>query len=142
MDRTSRGSVMLKKEIKMSFLEDVFQTTDEIKQNEEKFKSAVEASFHQLDVLVRPYLVTYRMRFYLKFWKGWSRPLPRVLLKLAAAAPCGGLQKRRRHSRRRPMCNSKTKTALPVGAGKAVIVTGICICSKSSRPYNSTEQSV
>ena len=40
----------------MSFLEDVFQTTDEIKQNEEKFKSAVETSFHQLDVLVRPYL--------------------------------------------------------------------------------------
>ena len=47
---------MLKKEIKMSFLEDVFQTADEIKQNEEKFKSAVEASFRQLDVLVRPYL--------------------------------------------------------------------------------------
>ena len=40
----------------MSFLEDVFQTADEIKQNEEKFKNAVEASFHQLDVLVRPYL--------------------------------------------------------------------------------------
>lgn len=30
----------------MIFLKDVFQTTDEIKQNEEKFKSAVEASFH------------------------------------------------------------------------------------------------
>ena len=40
----------------MSFLEDVFQTADEIKQNEEKFKNAVAASFHQLDVLVRPYL--------------------------------------------------------------------------------------
>ena len=40
----------------MSFLEDVFQTADEIKQNEEKFKSAVAASFHQLDMLVRPYL--------------------------------------------------------------------------------------
>ena len=40
----------------MSFLEDVFQTADEIKQNEEKFKSAVEASFRQLDVRVRPYL--------------------------------------------------------------------------------------
>ena len=38
----------MKKEIKMSFLKDVFQTADEIKQNEEKFKSAVEASFHQL----------------------------------------------------------------------------------------------
>ena len=38
----------------MSFLEDVFQTADEIKQSQEKFKSAVEASFHQLDV--RPYL--------------------------------------------------------------------------------------
>lgn len=47
---------MLKKENKMSFLEDVFQTTDEIKQNEEKFKSVVETSFHQLDTLVRPYL--------------------------------------------------------------------------------------
>ena len=46
----------MKKEIKMSFLEDMFQTADEIKQNEEKFKSAVEASFHQLDTLVRPYL--------------------------------------------------------------------------------------
>ena len=40
----------------MSFLKDVFQTADEIKQNQEKFKSAVETSFHQLDVLVRPYL--------------------------------------------------------------------------------------
>lgn len=40
----------------MSFLEDVFQTADEIKQSQEKFKSAAEASFHQLDVLVRPYL--------------------------------------------------------------------------------------
>ena len=47
---------MLKKENKMSFLEDVFQTADEIKQSQEKFKSAVEASFHQLDVLVRPHL--------------------------------------------------------------------------------------
>lgn len=46
----------MKKEIKMSFLKDVFQTADEIKQNEKKFKSAVEASFHQLDTLVRPYL--------------------------------------------------------------------------------------
>ena len=51
MGRTSRGSVMLKKEIKMSFLEDVFQTADEIKQSQEKFKSAVEASFHQLSVM-------------------------------------------------------------------------------------------
>ena len=47
---------MLKKENKMSFLENVFQTVDEIKQSQEKFKSATEASFHQLDVLVRPYL--------------------------------------------------------------------------------------
>ena len=39
------------------------------------------------------------------------------------------------------MCNSKTKTALPVGAGKAVMVTGI-VCVDLSRPYNSTEQGV
>ena len=46
----------MKKEIKMSFLKDVFQTADEIKQSQEKFKSATEASFHQLDALIRPYL--------------------------------------------------------------------------------------
>lgn len=46
MSRMSRSSVMLKKEIKMSFLKDVFQIADEIKQNQEKFKSAVETSFH------------------------------------------------------------------------------------------------
>ena len=40
----------------MSLLKDVFQTADEIKQSQEKFKSATEASFHQLDVLIRPYL--------------------------------------------------------------------------------------
>ena len=40
----------------MSFLKDVFQTADEIKQSQEKFKSATEESFHQLDVLIRPYL--------------------------------------------------------------------------------------
>lgn len=84
----------------------------------------------------------YRTRPYLIFWKGWSRPLPSIRSKSATAAPRRRLQKRRQHSRQRPMCNSKTKTALPVGAGKAVIVTGICICSKSSRPYNSTERSV
>ncbi|MBS6698521.1 MAG: hypothetical protein KH269_05455 [Faecalibacterium prausnitzii] len=48
--------INMKKEIKMSFLKDIFQTADEIKQSQEKFKSATEASFHQLDVLIRPYL--------------------------------------------------------------------------------------
>ena len=100
----------------MSFLNDVFQTADEIKQNQEKFKSAVEASFRQLDVRVRPYL-------------GWSRLLPRVPLKLATAAPCRRLQKRRQHSRQRPMRNSKTKTALPAPTGKAAEETGkIYVC--------------
>ena len=50
--RAEKSIIDMKKEIKMSFLRDVFQTADEIKQNEEKFKSAVEASFHQLDTLV------------------------------------------------------------------------------------------
>ena len=48
--------IIMKKEIKMNFLKDVFRTADEIKQSQEKFKSAAEASFHQLDVFVRPYL--------------------------------------------------------------------------------------
>ena len=112
----------------MSFLEDVFQTADEIKQSQEKFKSATEASFHQLDVLVRPYLAKYRTRPYLIFWKGWSRPLPSIRSKSATAAPRRRLQKRRQHSRQRPMCNSKTKTALPAPTGKAAVETGICIC--------------
>ena len=122
----------MKKEIKMSFLKDVFQTADEIKQNEEKFKSAVEASFHQLDTLVRPYL---------KFWKGWLRPLPSIRSKSATAAPCRRLQKRRQHLRRGPMCSSKTKTALPAPTGKAAIETGI-VCVNLSRPYNTTKRSI
>lgn len=39
------------------------------------------------------------------------------------------------------MIQGKQKTALPVGAGKAVIETGI-VCVDLSRPYNSTERSV
>ena len=40
------------------------------------------------------------------------------------------------------MIQSKQKTALPVGAGKAVMVTGKTCVHKISRPYNSTERSV
>ncbi len=39
------------------------------------------------------------------------------------------------------MIQGKQKTALPVGAGKAVIETGI-VCVDLSRPYNITERSV
>ena len=46
----------MKKEIKMSFLKDVFQTADEIKQSQEKFKDAVDVSSRQAEALVRPYL--------------------------------------------------------------------------------------
>ena len=46
----------MKKEIKMSFLKDVFQTADEIKQSQEKFKDAVDVSSRQAAVLIRPYL--------------------------------------------------------------------------------------
>ena len=42
---------MLKKENKMSFLEDVFQTVDEIKQSQEKLKDAVDASSRQAATL-------------------------------------------------------------------------------------------
>ena len=40
----------------MSFLEDVFQTADEIKQSQEKLKNAVDASSCQATALIRPYL--------------------------------------------------------------------------------------
>ncbi len=46
----------MKKEIKMSFLKDVFQTADEIKQSQEKFKDAVDVSNRQAAALIRPYL--------------------------------------------------------------------------------------
>ena len=123
----------------MIFLKDVFQTTDEIKQNEEKFKSAVEASFHQLDTLVRPYLSEAQNETL--FWKGWSHPLPSTRSKSATAVPCRRLQKRRQHSRQGPMCNSKTKTALPAPTGKAAIGTGM-MCDVHSHSYNITEQGV
>ena len=40
----------------MSFLKDVFQTADEIKQSQEKLKDAVDASSRQAAALIRPYL--------------------------------------------------------------------------------------
>ena len=40
----------------MSFLEDVFQTADEIKRSQEKFKDAVDVSSRQVEALIRPYL--------------------------------------------------------------------------------------
>ena len=46
----------MNKEIKMSFLKDVFQTADEIKQSREKFKDAVDVSNRQAEALIRPYL--------------------------------------------------------------------------------------
>ena len=46
----------MKKEIKMNFLKDVFQTADEIKQSREKFKDAVDVSNRQAEALIRPYL--------------------------------------------------------------------------------------
>ena len=48
--------INMKKEIKMSFLKDVFQTADEIKQSQEKFKNAVDVSSRQVEALIRPYL--------------------------------------------------------------------------------------
>lgn len=48
--------IKMKKEIKMSFLKDVFQTADEIKQSREKFKDAVDVSNRQAEALIRPYL--------------------------------------------------------------------------------------
>ena len=46
----------MKKETKMNFLKDVFQTADEIKQSQEKFKDAVDVSSRQAEALIRPYL--------------------------------------------------------------------------------------
>ena len=48
--------INIKKEIKMSFLKDVFQTADEIKQSQEKFRDAVDVSSRQAEALIRPYL--------------------------------------------------------------------------------------
>ena len=48
--------INMKKEIKMSFLKDVFETADEIKQSQEKFKDAVDVSIRQAEALIRPYL--------------------------------------------------------------------------------------
>ena len=45
------GRFYIKKEIKMSFLKDVFQTADEIKQSQEKLKDAVDASSRQAAAL-------------------------------------------------------------------------------------------
>lgn len=48
--------INMKKEIKMSFLKDVFESADEIKQSQEKLKNAVDVSNRQAEALIRPYL--------------------------------------------------------------------------------------
>ena len=55
-EKPKKSIMDMKKEIKMSFLRDVFQTADEIKQSQEKFKDAVDASSRQAALLIRPYL--------------------------------------------------------------------------------------
>lgn len=40
----------------MSFLKDVFENADEIKQSQERFKDAVDVSNRQAAALIRPYL--------------------------------------------------------------------------------------
>ena len=54
--RAEKSIIDMKKEIKTSFLRDVFQTADEIKQSQEKLKDAVDASSRQAAALIRPYL--------------------------------------------------------------------------------------
>lgn len=55
-EKPKKSIMDMKKEIKMSFLRDVFQTADEIKQSQEKFKDAVDVSSRQAAALIRPYL--------------------------------------------------------------------------------------
>ena len=127
MSRMSRSSVMLKKEIKMSFLKDVFQTADEIKQSQEKLKDAVDASSRQAAALIRPYLSEVqneilsensrkagRIRCRATRSKiGYSSAM-QTFAEAAAALEAGG-----------PCATVKTKTALPAPTGKAAIGTGM-----------------
>lgn len=129
MGRTSRGSVMLKKENKMSFLEEYFRPLTRSSRVRKSSKVLRRQAFISWMCLFDRIWVKHRTRPYLKFWKGWSRPLPNIRSKSATVAQCRRLQKRRQRSRQGPMCNSKTKTALPAATGKAAIETGkIYVC--------------
>ena len=108
----------------MSFLEDVFQTADEIKQSQEKFKSATEASFHQLDVLVRPHLGEVHNETLSDILEGLVASVAEHSFQIGYSSAMQTFAE----ARQGPMCNSKTKTALPAATGKAVMVTGIYMC--------------
>ena len=89
----------------MSFLKDVFQTADEIKQSQEKFKDAVDVSSRQAEALIRPYLN-----------EAQNEILSEILEGLVASVA--------EHSFQSLMRNSKTKTALPAPTGRAAVETG------------------
>ena len=125
----------------MSFLEDVFQTVDEIKQSQEKFKSATEASFHQLDVLVRPYLGEVQNETLSDILEGLVASVAEHSFQIGYSSAMQTFAEAAVALEAGPMCNSKTKTALPAATGKAAVETGISVCVRS-RPYNSTERSV
>ena len=135
MGRMSRSSVMLKKKIKMSFLKDVFQTADEIKQSQEKLKDAVDASSRQAAALIRPYLSEVQNETLSEIMEGLVASVAEHSFQIGYSSAM------QTFAEAGPMCNSKTKTALPAPTGKAAIETGISVCVRS-RPYNSTERSV
>lgn len=125
----------------MSFLKDVFQTADEIKQSQEKLKDAVDASSRQAAALIRPYLSEVQNEILSEILERLVASVAEHSFQIGYSSAMQTFAKRRQHSRQGPMHNSKTKTALPAATGKAAVETGISVCVRS-RPYNSTERSV
>ena len=116
--------INMKKEIKMSFLKDVFETADEIKQSQEKFKDAVDVSNRQAEALIRPYLSEAQNEIQSEILEGLIASVAEHSFQIGYSSAMR-LQKRRQQSRQSPMRNSKTKTALPAPTGKTAIETGI-----------------
>ena len=112
----------------MSFLKDVFQTADEIKQSQEKLKDAVDASSRQAAALIRPYLSEVQNEILSEILEGLVASVAEHSFQIGYSSAMQTF--------------AEAAVALEAGpTGKAAIETGI-VCVDLSRPYNSTEQSV
>lgn len=114
----------MKKEIKMSFLKDVFETTDEIKQSQEKFKDAVDVSNRQAEALIRPYLSEAQNEILSEILEGLIASVAEHSFQIGYNSAMQTFAEAAAHSRQSLMRNSKTKTALPAPTGRAAVETG------------------
>lgn len=126
----------------MSFLKDVFQTADEIKQSQEKLKDAVDASSRQAAALIRPYLSEVQNEILSEILEGLVASVAEHSFQIGYSSAMQTFAEAAAALEARSPCTTvKQKPPYLIATGKAAIGTGM-MCDVHSHSYNITEQGV